>query len=122
MKYTKLVLLLMVLLLAIVGCKKEETPRYNYTNYVEEPVKKERNKLFKKSTKIDNEVIKEPDSSFGNSYWFVVWEVKGTNTKVNTFITQPHLGFSMKEFKENHGDDIFLINLVEVSYHTYNIN
>ena len=111
-----IVILLMLSVSVNVGCKKEEKPRYNYTNFQEEPTKKI--KKIKKTEKIQNNEGEDIEYSF----WFVVWEVKGKGTKVNSIVVQKHPGFSIKEFKEEHGEDNFINNLVEISYDTYLVN
>jgi len=125
MKQTSIfIILIMIFSLSMIGCKKEEKPNYNYTNYVEESVKKEKNEPFPATVDLEEKVKKDKEqyNSEGISCWFVVWELKNKPSKVNSFIMQPHKGFSMKEFKEKHGEDTFIVNLVEVSYGTYLIN
>jgi len=118
MKFSTIFIIVMMMfsLSTIVGCKKEEKPNYNYTNFKEEPTKKI--KKVKKTQKLTSEEGEEIEYSF----WFVVWEVKGEGTKVNSIVIQPHPGFSIKEFKEEHGENNFINNLIEISYDTYLVN
>jgi len=110
MKSTKLIfILIMIFSLSIIGCNEKDKPNYNYTNYKEETVKKVQKD-------------KEQYNFEGRSCWFVVWELKNEPKKVNSFIMQPHKGFSMKEFKEVYGEDTFVVSLSEVSYGTYLLN
>lgn len=114
MKTNRIILFLFILsLITFLSCDNKEERIYDYTQ-IEESSKKELNKKIEKD--------KEQYNSEGFSCWFVVWEVKGKSTKVNSFIMQPQKGFSMKEFKKEHGEDTFLVNLVEVSYGTYLLN
>jgi len=114
MKHAKIFITMILITISLLffSCK-DEKPNYNYTNYTEETVKKSEVKKVKKTTETETGEY---------SFWFVVWEIKGKGTKVNSFIAQPHEGFSMKEFKEKQGEDSFVVNLVEVSYDTYQIN
>jgi len=121
MKQSKfiLVMLLMSISLLSFSCK-EEKPNYNYTNFQEETtgkqikVKKVKNQKKTKAYSVDGELVEY-------SFWFVVGEKKGSTTRINSYMAQPHPGFSMKEYKEMH-DDAFVLNLVEISYETYSID
>jgi len=118
MKFSTIfILTIMFFSISFIGCNKAEKPNYNYTNFQEQKTNKKEVKKVKKSKEIQND-----DENIEYSFWFVVWEIKGEGTKVNTFIAQPHEGFSMKEFKKEYGENTFLVNLVEVSYATYKID
>lgn len=112
-----IILILMILSLVLFSCK-EEKPNYNYTNFQEEKVDKKEARKVKKSKELES----EEGENIEYSFWFVVWQVKGSASMVNSIIVQEHPGFSMKEFKEKHGEGNFILSFTEISYETYLLN
>jgi hypothetical protein len=56
------------------------------------------------------------------SYWFVVVQ-KDNGTMMNTIMQQNHKGFSLSEAKaELGGDKAFILNFIQVSKETWDIN
>ena len=56
------------------------------------------------------------------SYWFVVVQ-RDNGTMMNTMIEQNHKGFSMSEAKAGFkGDKVFILNFIQVSKETWDIN
>ena len=83
----------------------------------------------KREAKQDKEIVKpqktivyyEPAtlSDDGNSYWYVVADVKKKGINVSTVVKQNHKHFSIKEAKEAFGGGVFIVNFIQVSKETY---
>jgi uncharacterized membrane protein len=120
-----LILIILGFVLVLVGltssCVKQDTqPKvYNYTTQQSNEIKDDLIRAVQPGV-LDNTTVDEDGVIY--SFWFVVWTYDGSS-KVNAFIAQPHVHFSMEEFKEfSKGDNNFLLNLVPVSYETYQAN
>jgi len=62
------------------------------------------------------------NNSDGNSYWFIVVQKNGGGVYYNTFIKQEHRYFSASEAKAEFKDNVFILNIVQVSKETYDNN
>ncbi len=118
-----MVLAVFALMMLVSSCKEEKKPNYNYTKFRELPKEEiSKSEITVKEVKNDkkSQLCEDDDGEVREySFWFVVWEIKDNGGKVNTYVAQPHEGFSMKEFKEHYGEDSFILNLIEISYETY---
>jgi len=83
-------------------------------------------KQDKKAKKIRNEQVEgqtETTYSGDNSYWFVVVQSKKSGSRLmNTCVKQNHSYFSAAELKATFKEDVFILNIVEVSRGTYEHN
>jgi len=107
----KLRILWLVLALIVISCAEDSISKQ------EKRAEKE-----KKNTELvqDNEPISLSIDS--NSYWFVVVEKKDGTQKMNTCVKQEHRYFSSKELKATFKDDVFILNIIQVSKETYENN
>lgn len=81
-------------------------------------------KQDKKAEKAKKEQVETETTNSGEySYWFVVVQSKSKGaTLMNTCVEQKHSYFSSEELKATFKEDVFILNIVEVSKETYEHN
>jgi len=121
-KQLRLLLLMILLALLFLSCKKEDKPLYNY---YEIKTKKATEPTTNTTTYQQVYAGNHPhdiNHTDGVSYWFVVWQVKKTGGQVNGFVKFEHEGFSFSEFYKGNGKGNFIISFTEISETTYKLN
>ena len=80
--------------------------------------------ISKKDKKAKKEQVETKAKDSGEySYWFVVVQSKSKGaTLMNTCVEQKHSYFSSEELKATFKEDVFILNIVEVSKETYEHN
>ena len=88
-----------------------------------EQLKKELNSSIVRDLELYEPVLhKRENYSYEKSYWFVFYTDKKRTAEYNGFIELDSHGFSMSEFKEQVGNDKFLINFISISKETWDKN
>lgn len=105
----KLGIIFIIFALTFVSCAEEDS-----ISKQEKRAEKER----KEQVEAEVETVGVDDYS----YWFVVVQRKNDGTLFNKTIKQEHRYFSAEEMKAEFDDDVFLLNLVEISRETFEQN
>ena len=106
----------LIALVLIIGCAEDSISKRD-----KEAAKVEKEQVETPTEPQTATVYYEPAplSDDGNSYWFVVVETKTNTYKINKVVKQNHRWFSFKEAKAEFKDDVFILNVVQVSKETY---